>query len=108
MLAELFLNFCKVTIIIGGLLTVTSRNPVYSVLFLVYTFLNVAIILLFLQVEYFSILLILVYLGAIAVLFLFVVMLLNIRIFEVTQQTIAFVPFLLFFVFLSFFFFSIF
>jgi len=83
----------KTLIIIGAILTIAFRNPIYSVLFLVFTFINTSILLLFFHIEYFAILLILVYLGAIAVLFLFVVMLLNIKIFEVTEQVIKFVPF---------------
>jgi len=90
---DIFIFFFKVLIILSAISVVSMRNPVYSVVFLIITFLNVSILLFFYKVEYFAVLLILVYLGAIAVLFLFVVMLLNIRIFEITQQTILFVPF---------------
>jgi len=90
---DVFILFFKVLIIFSAISVVSVRNPVYSVVFLIITFLNVSILLFFYKVEYFAVLLILVYLGAIAVLFLFVVMLLNIRIFEITQQTTLFVPF---------------
>jgi len=90
-----YLRFLKLTLLFSALCVVVSRNPVMSVIFLIYTFLNSALLLFFFGAEYFAMLLILVYLGAIAVLFLFVVMLLNIRIFEITQQTVKFTPFLL-------------
>jgi len=90
-----YLWFLKLTLLFSALCVVVSRNPVMSVIFLIYTFLNSALLLFFFGAEYFAMLLILVYLGAIAVLFLFVVMLLNIRIFEITQQTVKFTPFLL-------------
>lgn len=96
---EFFAFLFKAIIIVSSILVIASRNPVFSVLLLVFTFLNTAILLMFMKIQYFSILLILVYLGAVAVLFLFVVMLLNIRIFEVTEQTIKFTPFIFFFVF---------
>jgi len=90
---SMFIALLKYLIIASAILTVSSRNPIYSVLLLVFTFLNTTILLLFYKVEYFSILLILVYLGAIAVLFLFDVMLINIKIFEITERAMMFVSF---------------
>ena len=58
---------------------VSSKNPVYSVLFLILAFINSAILFLFLNAEFLAMLLIVVYVGAVAVLFLFVVMMLNVK-----------------------------
>jgi len=75
----LFLLFSTLTFI-SALLVISSNNAVQSVLFLVFTFFNVACLLILLGAEFFSFLLIIVYVGAIAVLFLFVIMMLNIKI----------------------------
>ena len=67
-----------ITAIIGGLLTVISRNPVYSVLWLILSFLSSAGLFVLLGAEFIAMLLIIVYVGAVAVLFLFVVMMLDV------------------------------
>nr|YP_010620265.1 NADH dehydrogenase subunit 6 [Amplisiphonia pacifica]WAX04301.1 NADH dehydrogenase subunit 6 [Amplisiphonia pacifica] len=74
----LFISF-YFFIMISALLVIFSENSVYSVLFLILTFLNVIFLLLFLGAEFLAFLLLIVYVGAIAVLFLFVVMMLNIK-----------------------------
>ena len=66
----------------SGILVITSNNPVISVLFLISVFLNVAGYLVLLGVAYLGLVYIIVYVGAIAILFLFVVMMLNIRMVE--------------------------
>ncbi len=63
---------------LGSLGVITSRNPVYSVLWLIFTFLNSSAIFIQLGAEFIAMTLIIVYVGAVAVLFLFVVMMLNI------------------------------
>jgi len=68
--------------IASGILVITSNNPVISVLFLISVFLNVAGYLVLLGVAYLGLVYIIVYVGAIAILFLFVVMMLNIRLVE--------------------------
>lgn len=65
--------------IVGGLMVITSKNPVRAVLFLVFTFFCTAGIWMLLQAEFLSIILVLVYVGAVMVLFLFVVMMLDIE-----------------------------
>ena len=64
--------------IIGGLMTVISRNPVHSVLWLILAFLSSAGLFVLLGAEFLAMLLIIVYVGAVAVLFLFVVMMLDV------------------------------
>lgn len=56
-----------------------SKNPVHSVLFLILSFLNSAFILLLFKIEFLALLFIIIYVGAIAILFLFIVMMLNIK-----------------------------
>ena len=64
--------------ITGGLFTVLSRNPVHSVLWLILSFLSSAGLFILLGAEFVAMLMIIVYVGAVAVLFLFVVMMLNV------------------------------
>ena len=65
-------------VLISGLMTITSRNPVHSVLWLILAFFNGAGLMLLCGAEFIAMLLVIVYVGAVAVLFLFVVMMLNI------------------------------
>ena len=67
-------------LVIAGLGVVLARNPVHSALWLVYAFFNSACIWLLLEAEFLAIVLMLVYVGAVMVLFLFVVMMLDIKI----------------------------
>ena len=62
----------------GGLFTVISRNPVYSVLWLILSFLSAAGLFVLMGAEFVAMLMIIVYVGAVAVLFLFVVMMLDV------------------------------
>ncbi len=82
----LFVIFAVLTII-GGLGTVTRRNIVHGLLFLVFTFLNVAAIFFLSQAYFLAVVQILVYAGAIMVLFVFVIMFLNLRTFQQQEQT---------------------
>ena len=65
-------------VIASGLLTITARNPVHSVLWLILAFFNAAGLMLLVGAEFIAMLLVIVYVGAVAVLFLFVVMMLDI------------------------------
>ncbi len=69
--------------VLSGILVITSKNPVISVLFLISVFINAAGYLLLLGVGFVGISYLIVYIGAIAILFLFVVMMLNIRLVEI-------------------------
>jgi NADH-quinone oxidoreductase subunit J len=66
-------------IILSALGTVFTRNPIYAVLFLIFTFLNSAGIFVLLNAEFLAFAIILVYIGALAIIFLFIVMLVNIK-----------------------------
>lgn len=63
----------------SGMAVVSVRNTVYSALFLVFCFFNVAILWMLLEAEFLAIILVLVYVGAVMVLFLFVIMMLDIK-----------------------------
>ena len=67
-----------VSAVAGGLFTVVGRNPVHSVLWLILSFLSSAGLFVLLGAEFIAMLLIIVYVGAVAVLFLFVVMMLDV------------------------------
>ena len=79
MLATSLFYLFSFIIIISSIGVISSKNPVYAVLFLILAFINAAILFLFLNAEFLAMLLIVVYVGAVAVLFLFVVMMLNIN-----------------------------
>lgn len=68
----------SIILIAAACMVVTSRNPVHSVLFLILAFFNAAILFLLVGAEFLAMLLIVVYVGAVAVLFLFVVMMLDV------------------------------
>jgi len=67
-----------IVVVVAGLLVVTARNPVHSVLWLILAFLSSAGLFVLLGAEFLAMLLMIVYIGAVAVLFLFVVMMLDV------------------------------
>ena len=81
-----------VTTLTGGLMTVVSRNPVHSVLWLILAFLSSAGLFVLLGAEFVAMLLIIVYVGAVAVLFLFVVMMLDIDFAELKAEMAKYMP----------------
>ncbi len=76
----------------GGVMVIAARNPVHSVLFLILAFFNGAALFVLLGAEFLAMILIVVYVGAIAVLFLFVVMMLNINFVELRQGFLQYLP----------------
>ena len=79
------LDFVAFGAVLSGVLVITSTNPVISVLFLISVFINAAGYILLLGVGFIGISYLIVYIGAIAILFLFVVMMLNIRLVEIVS-----------------------
>ncbi len=69
---------CALVIVVAALMVVIARNPVHSVLWLILTFLSSVAVFVLLQAEFLAMLLMVVYVGAVAVLFLFVVMMLDV------------------------------
>ncbi|WP_197915710.1 NADH-quinone oxidoreductase subunit J [Thiosulfatihalobacter marinus] len=81
-----------ICVIAGGLFTVISRNPVHSVLWLILAFLSSAGLFVLLGAEFVAMLLIIVYVGAVAVLFLFVVMMLDVDFAELKGSMAQYMP----------------
>ena len=79
--------------VFSSLSVVFSSNPVHSVLFLIFTFFNVSILFLLSNAEFLAMTLIIVYVGAVAVLFLFVVMMLNINEVLIKEGFLKYFPF---------------
>jgi NADH-ubiquinone oxidoreductase chain 6 len=73
--------------VLSGILVITSRNPVISVLFLISTFVNVACYLILLGINFIGLTYLIVYVGAIAILFLFVIIMLNIKLVELQDSS---------------------
>jgi NADH-quinone oxidoreductase subunit J len=92
MFAQL-LFFIFATVLIGAALgVILSRNPVYSALLLVLCFFNSAVIWILLGAEFLGIVLVLVYVGAVMVLFLFVVMMLDINVEKLRREFAGYWP----------------
>lgn len=73
-------------VLFSGVMVVTARNPVHSVLFLIFAFFNSAGLFVILGAEFLAMLLVVVYVGAVAVLFLFVVMMMDINLRSLRQS----------------------
>lgn len=90
---ETFLFYLwSISAVFSGWKVITSKNPILSVFWLVLAFVNGALLLLLLGIEFLPILFIIVYVGAIAILFLFVVMLLNIKMVEIQENATRYAP----------------
>ena len=76
----------------SAFMVICARNPVHSVLFLILTFVNAAGLFLLLGAEFLAMILIVVYVGAVAVLFLFVVMMLDVDFTELRQGFLQYLP----------------
>lgn len=76
----------------SGLMVIASRNPVHSVLFLILAFISAAGLFVLIGAEYLAMLLVVVYVGAVAVLFLFVVMMLDVDFVEMKQGFLQYLP----------------
>lgn len=82
----------SISVVTGGLMTVISRNPVHSVLWLILSFLSSAGLFVLLGAEFVAMLLVIVYVGAVAVLFLFVVMMLDVDFTELKAEMSKYMP----------------
>ena len=80
-------------VILGGALTILSRNPVHSVLWLILAFFNAAGLFVLLGAEFLAMILVIVYVGAVAVLFLFVVMMLDVDFARLRAGFAKYLPF---------------
>jgi len=76
----------------AGVMVISARNPVHSVLFLILAFFNAAGLFVLMGAEFIAMILVIVYVGAVAVLFLFVVMMLDINFVELRQGFLQYLP----------------
>ena len=89
--AILFYIFAAIAIA-SGVLVVSARNPVHSVLFLILAFFNAAVLFILIGAEFLAMIVVIVYVGAVAVLFLFVVMMLNIDFLQLRSGFVGYLP----------------
>ncbi|MEJ2059620.1 MAG: NADH-quinone oxidoreductase subunit J [Gammaproteobacteria bacterium] len=89
---EIVFYFFSAIMVFSALRMITVRNPVHAALFLVLTFFTAAALWLLMEAEFLGVVLVLVYVGAVMVLFLFVVMMLDINISRMREGFIRFLP----------------
>jgi NADH-quinone oxidoreductase subunit J len=86
-----FYLFAAITVA-SGVMVISARNPVHSVLFLILAFFNAAGLFVLMGAEFLAMILVVVYVGAVAVLFIFVVMMLDINYTELRQGFLQYLP----------------
>ena len=86
------LDLISLASILSGLFVIVSKNPIVSVLFLIGLFLSIACYLLVLGISFIGLSYLLVYVGAVSILFLFILMLINVRISELVSNTSNSIP----------------
>ncbi|MGD9738649.1 MAG: NADH-quinone oxidoreductase subunit J [Bauldia sp.] len=91
-LPAVFFYLFSAVLLASALMVVAARNPVHSVLYLILCFVNAAALFLLLGAEFLALILIVVYVGAVAVLFLFVVMMLDVDFAELRQGFLNYLP----------------
>lgn len=87
----LFYAFAAV-LVVAAIGVITARNPVHAALFLVFAFFNSAVLWLLMEAEFLAIVLVLVYVGAVMVLFLFVVMMLDVNLAQMKEGFTRYAP----------------
>ena len=87
-----FLNVVGFVALFAGVLTIITKNPVVSVLFLILLFGCIATYLIFIGLKFIGLSYLLVYVGAVSILFLFILMLINIRVSELISDTSNNIP----------------
>lgn len=93
MIVNSFFYLFSCVLLISSLMIILSQNSIYSVLFLVLSFVSSSSIIFLLECEYISLIFIIIYVGAIAVLFLFVVMMLDIKTIYLAKDSLKYFPF---------------
>jgi NADH-quinone oxidoreductase subunit J len=91
-IAGLFFYLFAATATASAFMVIASRNPVHSVLFLILTFVNASGLFVLIGAEFLAMILVVVYVGAVAVLFLFVVMMLDVDFAELRQGFLQYLP----------------
>ena len=93
MISNLLFYVFSGTLVFSSIMVISAQNAIYSVLFLVLSFLAAASFLFLLKCEFLSLIFILIYVGAIAILFLFVVMMLDLKTINKKKDTLKYFPF---------------
>jgi NADH-quinone oxidoreductase subunit J len=91
-ISAIFFYLFAAVCIASAVMVISSRNPVHSVLFLILAFVNAAGLFMLMGAEFLAMILIVVYVGAVAVLFLFVVMMLDVDFTELRQGFLTYLP----------------
>ncbi|MBM3504381.1 MAG: NADH-quinone oxidoreductase subunit J [Alphaproteobacteria bacterium] len=91
-LQEITFYLFSAIIVASGVMVIAARNPVHSVLFLILAFFNAAGLFILVGAEFLAMIMVIVYVGAVAVLFLFVVMMLDINYVELRQGFLNYLP----------------
>ena len=91
-LSALFFYLFSAITIASAFMVIAARNPVHSVLFLILAFVNAAGLFVLVGAEFLAMILVVVYVGAVAVLFLFVVMMLDVDFAELRQGFLQYLP----------------
>jgi NADH-ubiquinone oxidoreductase chain 6 len=89
---DIFLNSASLVAVLCGILVIITKNPIISVLFLIGLFLSVSGYLIMLGLNFIGLSYLLVYIGAVSILFLFILMLINVRISELLSNTSNSIP----------------
>src|SRR3954451_12327748 len=92
MIAALAFYLFAITAVASGVMVISAKNPVHSVLFLILAFFNAAGLFVLVGAEFLAMILVIVYVGAVAVLFLFVVMMLDINFVELRHGFLQYLP----------------
>jgi len=92
LIADLFFYLFAAVCVAAAFMVISARNPVHAVLFLILTFVSSAGLFILLGAEFLALILVVVYVGAVAVLFLFVVMMLDVDFSELRSGFLAYLP----------------
>jgi NADH-ubiquinone oxidoreductase chain 6 len=90
--SHLFLTYCFLLAVLFGVLVLVSKNPIISIVFLIGLFISISCYLLLVGAGFIGISYLVVYIGAVSILFLFILMLINIRISELVTDTRNSIP----------------
>ncbi|HEY5810531.1 MAG TPA: NADH-quinone oxidoreductase subunit J [Povalibacter sp.] len=91
-ITEILFYVFSAVLVVAAVGVITARNPVHAALFLVFAFFNSAVIWLLMEAEFLAIVLMLVYVGAVMVLFLFVVMMLDVNVAQMREGFTRYAP----------------
>lgn len=90
--SSIFLDIIMAISLLSGILTIIAKNPIVSVLHLILLFSSISCYLILIGIKFIGISYLLVYVGAVSILFLFILMLINIRVSELTIDTNNYIP----------------